>query len=274
MAYIDTIETRKNMLQQKALELRRKIGQLPEGTLRCAKNNGYTQWFNYNPEKDNERVYIPKGDMRMAEKLALKGFYERQLKDIEYEIKIIDAFIKKYSRVDAQPGSSYYNRKPEYKRLIDKCLKEETPEIKEFLSMQYVTNAHPEGLKFTTKSGLKVRSKTENEIADMLDYYRLPYLYEVPYSYVKNGWTRTILLDFTILNPITFQRVGWTHMGRMDDPAYVKRNETHVADLTLLGFIPGDNLIVTYESLNRLMSSAEIDAQIIRFFPGIETWRW
>lgn len=274
MAYIDMLELRRNALQVKVQEIKRKVGQLPEGELRCINNHGYVQWFNIGGNEERSRVYIPKGDGKFAEQLAMRGFLESQLRDVLYEIEIIDAFLIKYGKVNPMPGSNYLERNDEYKRLLNSHLGEVPAEVKEFLSMQYVSNAHQENLKFTTKSGLKVRSKTENEIADMLDYYKLPYLYEVPYSFVKNGWTKTVALDFTIMNPMTFQRVGWTHMGRMDDPQYVSKNETHIADLTRLNFIPGENLIVTFESKNHLISSAEIEAQILAFFPGVEGWRW
>lgn len=271
MAYVDVIEKRKHDLAARAHQLNSRIAQFPEGSLTCSNNRGYVQW--YHCTKNNGRKYIPRSKEKLAEQLALKNYLKSQLKDVLAELRIIDDFITKHNKLQACPGDNFYLKNKEFQRLLTNHLGNDDRIIREFLSQEYEKAPYQEDRTFETNSGLMVRSKSEGGIANALNYYRLPFLYEYPYYYSKNNFPLAIWLDFTIMNPFTYQKVGWTHMGMMDDPTYIKRNATHIADLTRFGFIPGDNLIVTFEGGAHRLTSAEIEETITRFFPGIESWR-
>ena len=75
---------------------------------------------------------------------------------------------------------------------------------------------------YYTKRGDRVRSKSEQIIADRLFDAGVPYRYEYPFVYDSFEGKKQIFTDFTALNRRTRTAYRWEHFGRMDDPKYRK----------------------------------------------------
>jgi len=100
-----------------------------------------------------------------------------------------------------------------------------------------------DGRVYLTNSGIRVRSKSERTIADALDQYEIPYLYESKLS--LGNLIR--YPDFTINRPFGGELVLWEHFGRMDNAEYRKAANEKIALYGKYGFFPSENLICTYE---------------------------
>lgn len=270
MSYIEVVESRFKELAIRIDKIREELVEYPDGVIRCARNGKYMQWYQH---IDGEpRIFIRKSEQNKAEELAYKQLLLDELATLLKEQKIIAGFLKKYRKLEKSDTKQYSRQNAEIKRLTQ-CRQNEDEEISRFLFRKYEEAPFQDNLTFVTKSGLRVRSKAENAIADMLDSYGIPYRYEVPYRFKRDNRIHVVYLDFTIMNPITHEIFGWTHMGCMDDEVYVERNKNHIADLYKAGFIADANLIITFEGGGHRLSTAEIDEKIRRFFPGVMQWK-
>jgi len=100
-----------------------------------------------------------------------------------------------------------------------------------------------EELIYFTKSGLRVRSKSERTIADALDHNKILYRYEAAVQFgnvVK-------FPDFTAYRLSDKKMIIWEHFGRMDDAEYRKNTNEKLAFYGRHSFYPFDKLICTYE---------------------------
>ena len=97
-----------------------------------------------------------------------------------------------------------------------------------------------------------VRSKSEVIMANILYQYRkdLLYKYERPLEVMMAGKVQTMHPDFTILNLHTGIICYWEHAGRMDDSRYANQFVQKMNLYLENDIFQGENLIVTYETMN------------------------
>ena len=113
---------------------------------------------------------------------------------------------------------------------------------------------------YLTARGERVRSKSENIIADTLLRLKVPYRYEYPINLkTKNGERLTLYPDFTCLNLRTRKELYWEHFGMMDNSEY---SEHAVQKLRLYeqnGIVSGKNLIITTETATLPINTKQIE---------------
>ena len=102
---------------------------------------------------------------------------------------------------------------------------------------------HQGGLIFLTNSGIRVRSKSERTIADLLDENGVPYYYEAKIAFGGDIWRP----DFTICRPYDGKIILWEHLGLMGKEEYRINVNKKLAVFYRHGFYPFENLICTYE---------------------------
>lgn len=108
-------------------------------------------------------------------------------------------------------------------------------------SQEFQTKYKTEELKYRTLRGDLVRSKNEGYIADALYINKIHYEYEM----ILPGLD--IHPDFYIRDNIRGIPIIWEHFGLMSSVEYVKTYIRKLETYRLYGFIPGYNLICTYE---------------------------
>ena len=112
-----------------------------------------------------------------------------------------------------------------------------------------------------TKSGKKVRSKSEVFIADSLYDLGLEFKCEAELRLAK----RVVYPDFEILHPKTHKLIWWEHLGMLDDPRYVVDNLGKIIDYCSAGIVPGKNLIITYETKEQPLTHEMINQRLVEF---------
>ena len=122
----------------------------------------------------------------------------------------------------------------------------------------------------TARGGL-VRSKSEVFIANSLYSHGIKYLYEKP-LYLQDS-EYPVFPDFTILDTYTRAEKIWDHLGMMDDPVYVNKNMRKIRRYEKAGYIPGKNLILTFETKDFPFTAADaertIKALLLEDEPGL-----
>ena len=101
-----------------------------------------------------------------------------------------------------------------------------------------------DGLIHVTKSGDRVRSKSEVMIADTLFDNKLLFK---PEPALELG-DKIVYPDFEIVHPVTHKLIWWEHFGMMDDPEYSYSAMKKLTEYARNGIVLGENLIVTYET--------------------------
>lgn len=266
MRYITSndLDLEREFFNKRIEEIDNVMKKLPRGRIAKWKNgNNYTLCISKIDGSTGRKATKPlskKKDRELIKSLAnkeylgkLKEFYsaEKQCIEIALECEQSSKEIKE----------EFYSEDSPYHKFMGIANKESKYESKviEWINEKYEKSEnYPEGLKFKTRSGLMVRSKSEMEIANELDYYGIPFRYEC----------KTIIgdivfyPDFTLLNKSTLEIVIWEHFGMLDDPAYIDGVTSKLNCFFKNGFVPGRNLIITEETREYPLDSARISRVI------------
>ncbi len=244
-------------------EKRKALEGAPEGRLRCKKNHERQEYYWVTDREDTIGRYLLADQLDLVKTLAQKAYDLKTLGFAEEKYKRLCA-LEKY-RSEHPLESVYQKYSPSRRELVDPLLMTDEEYIEWWLSQE---PEHP-ALGFDkdfpelfTKKNLRVRSKSEVFIADRLDDFLLPFIFEFPIYLIGRGW---VYPDFTILN-IRLRKVYiWEHLGKMDDPGYVQDNLLKIRAYERSGYFPGDNLILTFETKNLPLDIRGIDRIINHF---------
>ena len=99
-----------------------------------------------------------------------------------------------------------------------------------------------------SERGERVRSKSEKIIADKYNMMGFHYKYEKPLFLTDKTNFVTVRPDFTVLNVRKRKQYYHEHLGKMDDPKYVRRNIYKLRLYEKNGIFIGDQLFLTLES--------------------------
>ncbi len=255
--YIDC----KVKLEAEIAKLRREIDAMPPGYLtvytRRIKGKEYHSYYKeLTCDGEKVRLYIPKQKISEAKILAHKTYKSRLLKDKENELKCINYFLK--HRIVDHFSELYYPSSP-YSSLLSDGITE--PELWEKEPYNKSTE-HPEHLIIKAPKGEFVRSKSEAMIAQSLFSKRIPYRYENIHE-IDNY---PIATDFTIMHPRTGKIILWEHFGLADNPDYQRKIEFKLIKYLKAGYLPGHNMIITFEDSAHPLSFIEIEEIVKKYF--------
>ena len=149
------------------------------------------------------------------------------------------------------------------KTFVDPIEIPEDEFVKRWLDESYDKKCFQEGApEYYTEKGERVRSKTEILIANALVRNGIPYKYECP-LYLK-GYGR-VHPDFTVLNVKERKIIFWEHLGMMDNPEYAENAVKKIEAYEKNHIFPGDNLILTYETMRHPVNSRILEAMIEKY---------
>ena len=115
----------------------------------------------------------------------------------------------------------------------------------------------PENKRHITTYGLRVRSKSELIIAEKLYYHRIAFHYE-QVLHIDNF---SLVPDFYIRRA-DGKLFVWEHMGMMENTEYRLHQKKKIEMYESMGFVPWDNLIVTYDTPDGLIDLRVIESEI------------
>ena len=244
------------ILKKEISALQRKIKTMPEGLFVCYKYKNNTKWYQElkNSSGKVTRKYIPKAEKALAKKLAQKTYYTKLLSAKKLQYKNVQRYLE-------------HDKAPSAYKLLDEAAKmddllDEIVYKRAWEKAEYPRNEdHKEKLLFKTKKGDMVRSKTEAYIADTLFELSIPYRYECPI--VFDGIT--LHPDFTILHPTKGITYIWEHLGLMDKPSYVQNSLGKIPLYISQGYMPGYNLLFSYES-NKYPIDYALIREMVQFY--------
>ena len=259
------------------------ISKLPEGELKCFKDRGHFSRYRVAFEKADGkatkrvRSRIPAGNIKLAEKLAAKGFHLDALRVERKCLKAVRLFLKYYN--PEIPGERYIMQNSEYARLassqlIKPTIAAEATSEETLKGSRYYTDyeldwmyadhpyerPHCAALTVPTVLDYSVRSKSEAEYVARLAEHHIVFRYEWPLFFNDANWP--IFPDFTILNPATGEILILEHIGRIDDDEYMNENTNKIIEYVRNGYLPGKNIFFSYESLSNKFTSLDAEEMI------------
>ncbi len=242
----------------------KRLAKAPEGTLRITKSGNKPQYMlckDGTLQSKRTGKYIRKSEMELVKKLAQKAYDKKISRLVENRIKQLqklsdeyrdDEILKIYESLGDARKELVVPVEPTWEQIVDNW-KEIPYEGKPF-SVDV-----PE---IYSKRGERVRSKSEKIIADTFFDMGIEYKYECPILLKGYG---TVYPDFTIMSRKTGKEIYWEHEGRMDDPKYAESAVRKIDSYMKNGIIPGDNLILTYETSTFVLNDYSIEMMIERY---------
>ena len=131
-------------------------------------------------------------------------------------------------------------------------------------SKAYALDYREEEKQYLTRRGERVRSKSEEIIANLLYELDLPYKYECSLSLDY----RVVYPDFTIYDVNRGCEVYWEHFGLLDQEDYMRSAWNKIAAYERNGYEVGEEFLFSYEMKGSPLNEQDIRRKLLkRFFP-------
>lgn len=251
------IEKRAEMLRREIEVRKQALQKSPDGTIRAIRYGNTYQYYNRTDGKDTHGEYIPKKDIKLAKALAQKGYDKKFISEATKELKLLDEYLNKAEKgvIDNICNGLH----PGKVALIMPVYQDRATFVRNWEGVVYPPGYFAEGdAEHYTAKNERVRSKTEVNIANMLNLYGIPYRYEFPLVMDSIEFRP----DFLCLNVRTRKEYVWEHFGMMELEDYARKNVDKISRYMLNSYIPGENFIMTFETTKKPLNSEVIKAMI------------
>ncbi len=217
--------------------------------LRVIKHGGGYQYFQRRKGSETNGEYIRKKDINKAITLA----------QIEYDEKLLGSLLELKNALEeciANPFETALEQiRPGKRELVQAHYISDEAYLKNWREQKYeILRFKENSPEYYTRSGIRVRSKSEVLIADMLDELSIPFLYEKPLQLKK----KKVRPDFTLLNIKERKEIYWEHFGMMDDREYRDDALMKIREYEASGFYQYDSVIWTFESSRNPVNTRDI----------------
>lgn len=220
---------------------------------------------------NGDRKYIGAESSEEVIKIKKARYFSQALVRIEKDIKLLEKMIKEYrlsgfAEINAAIPATYRLKKIDYY--------DDLPEAAlDWLKRKEEEKAsygpwYPEGLIHTVSNGIKVRTKSEMAIAEILLRNGIPFVYELPHV-LKNG--RIVHTDFTILSTIDYKtEILLEHEGSMADSGYRDKHAWRIENYYLSGYIPNVNIFFTFDGVDGSVDGMAVQRIVDGWFRPID----
>ena len=213
----------------------------PPGRLRIKRQGNSVSY--YIVDKSTDKNGNVSKDTKLIRTLAQKTYLQELIKIAASERDALTASLERYQ--DNTIEDVYPALSQDRKALITPYILPDDEYLEQWINKAYTPKGFKEGTPFfITQKGERVRSKSEQIIADRLYANNIPYKYECPIRLDDMIFHP----DFTILRIRDRKVLYYEHCGRMDDPVYTQDLSRRFSNYQLNGIQFGNNLFATFES--------------------------
>lgn len=257
-------------IEETLLDIYKKLYEkMPAGRLTTKRVKGRVYYYRVE-KKSRKATYLPKENMKLILQLKQKRWLEESIKVLKENLHVQSQVLKKYNNYD---GKSIQNRlsKSYSDAMLEEYEKRHVTDLEAWSQESYRRNPyHEEHLRYETSFGLRVRSKSELLIAELLYKYGIPFRYDAAVRVC--GWDgiwKTYYADFIIMLP-TGEQILWEHMGLWGKEDYRKHAVGKLTDYFHHGYFMPNNLIITMDGpegeLDVTAMKRIIEGQLLPFF--------
>lgn len=248
---------RNEQLKRLSEYLKSKLSDAPAENLAVGSSHGKPRYYSRNA-KSRKLVYLSKEKTAELKALQQKEYNSNLLKTALNGQKAIEKALKTLDKCK-DPEQIFLETEKERTTLIEPFGRIEDGKGSWMLGKvprKYISPDSP----YVTNAGERVRSKSELIIANKLFDKGIKYQYEMNTS--LDGEIAGNNPDFTVLNGRTGMVYIWEHFGMIDKPEYAKDTVVKLDNYRKYGYLPGKNLIITFESSVTPLSTEAIDSVI------------
>lgn len=207
------------------------------------------------------RKHIPASERDYAKLLVQKAYHKKLQAKLLRQKRLISKFLSNYEQYPVV--DLYENLCKGRRELIKPLVLSDEEFISKWMEQhEGEQNSFPSNVTVKTNRGELVRSKSEKILADLFYKYDIPYQYE-PRLAINEG--RKIFPDFAVLNVHNRKTYYWEHFGMASDEEYSTKNLAKLMEYEKEGFEEGDNLIVSFETLESPIDISIIKRKIKRY---------
>jgi hypothetical protein len=236
--------------------------------------------------------YLGKEETRTVMVMKEKRFLESALRQLDKNIKHIEEFAGNYKPFDPyainkELKSGYRMSEDRIKEIVglDEAEKWKASALKQKARIEELIGIpFPEERNKTCKDGTKVRSKSETIIANALINAGLQFVYELPVDInaglegllkdaspeaqpgVRTWRPFYFRPDFTVFSPRRNRPVLWEHFGMMQNEKYREGHAYKIDAYMKAGFVPGLDVVMTYDDMDGAVSSDAVERIINESF--------
>lgn len=263
---IAAIKERLKELDGHIERLKKAIESKGDGNLVLSNMRGHIRFYE-RKEKHNERQYLGRDQKATITSLAQKKYETRLLEAAEAEKEKLENCLTLLSdNGNSDMNAVMTSMEPELFEYLKPDVATDDGFAQKWREAKYYRAKRGEGHIYETLNKDIVRSKSEVIIADRLFSAGIPYRYEERLEFDDEHFnTIKYYPDFTILNKRTKEVFYWEHLGNLGDPEYCFKNLTKLEDYSDNGILLGKNLILTFESQNKPLYTANVDRLIREF---------
>lgn len=238
------VAARKYELETAIRLAERYMQEAPQGKLRAMKHAQGAHYYKITEPNDTIGEYIPLSEGKLIEDLANKSYAQQLLRSAQKELAAIDRILacKELGRAEKVYSELNKYRKP----YVTPILISDEEYAARWAGETYKTNPYrPEEKTYETNRHEYVRSKSEMQIANIIDQLGYMYRYEAELR-LADGSVK--YPDYTILNPRKRKVKYLEHSGLIDDSGYRRDALQKFNEYCRNGIVLGRDLIVTYEA--------------------------
>ena len=233
-----------------------KLQNVSSRSIMVSQSNGSSQYYWFDKE-ENVKEYIKKSEKDELRKIVQRDYEISVNRKLNILKRKLSKFLKTY---DIDEIERVYTKLPEARKILVTPIVDTREEFaRKWQSVEYEPMAIADNIEFVSVNGVKVRSKSELIIANMLEKNGVCYRYEYPITLKGLG---TVRPDFFCLNRRTGKEYVWEHFGMMDNISYANKNIAKIQTYEQNGFLSGKNMIMTFESSLTPLSSFTIKQMI------------
>ena len=244
MITISEVKNTLNMYCDLRSRLSKQIPELPEGKLYFKHEHGVARAYT---RVDGNEKYLGTKHFGLIQSLAQRQELEKAIVSLDANISLLTTLLESYSDL--------YDLMPSLQPLIQdesvghaKGSKALSKRQLSTIIDEWATNHNSntdyfmEGKKHKTSDGNYVRSKSELAIYEFLLSHNISFRYEEPLDL----GTKTKIPDFTLIRS-DGKKFIWEHFGLLSDEEYYRRAINTMYLYMDYGFLPYDNIIISYD---------------------------
>ena len=203
-------------------DIEKKCNKYPERVLIISRRRNGKEKYYYRERTEKKRRYIRKSDKGVLQEITYGRFLKEQKVVLTENIRALKEATEKICNYDTESITK------DLPKTYQKAAEYLEGKLSERDIIQSENSIKPEGLSVTCSNGLKVRSKNEMVICEMLLFYGIKFRYEMALTLSKidirdDGTAvlenKTIYPDFTIFLP-DGSVIYWEHFGMLDRENY------------------------------------------------------
>ena len=241
---------------------KQRIANAPEGTARVVKRKHGVQFYHCMKNDDQGRYLRKNQENEELIRCLIQNSYDKKiLRLVEKWLHHLEPIINSYR--DDELDTIYYKEHPLKRPYITPIEPTWEQLLQDWKSKPYIGKGFPEGFPvILTERGERVRSKSEKILADYFYRHGIEYKYECP-LYLKG--IGTVYPDFTFLSQKTYKEIYWEHNGMMGDGKYSMKAVRKIHTYEDNGIYLGENLILTFETEQTILSTAQIERLVRKY---------